>query len=180
MRKNDWHFIVFINILCSLVFGCKSPSGVDARVVPDKKENTQEVPPWGILGIKNQIWNIGRPILQDPTNVDMKSLYIELGFYEAQRESMDRWIQSTSNDVEFAKQVKVADNFLHFSGDGVSPQLEIERKYDNGIMNLDVFVDNSNGWDDTISWHYLIRYCNVKNKWIFDTIECVHDHKWKM
>jgi hypothetical protein len=138
--------------------------------------HTTETPPWGDTKCKESVWEEGRLILHDPTTLDMKGVFLELGFYESSRDTMADWIRSKSA----GDRILVSKNFLYFRGDGADPQLELTRKYQDEQIVFEVFVENSSGPDHSISWHYKLRYLPSKNRWVFLGINPVRNHKWNI
>ena len=135
-----------------------------------------EIPPWGQPGKGRQIWWDGRPISGDPERIDMKELFLELGFYESSKEEMGQWIRAETPGSKRAEAFTVSDDDLYFNGLGANPKVEIHRTRKNRSISLEVYVDNRFGYDQNISWRYKIRYDSSIGRWVFEEIGTVRGH----
>lgn len=141
----------------------------------DAWKNDGEIPPWGGSPAGGQIWAEGRLIQKDPRTSTMDEVFLDLGFYDSGRDSMENLIRSVSRKGLFI----VDENYLFYSGSGSDPKLEIYRFIKGEAVVLKVYVANFQGFDDSIVWKYRIGYDAALGRWVFDEIEGVRGHQWK-
>ena len=138
------------------------------------EDYSKEVPPWGEIRRQGAIWSEGRPIMKNPMTETMDEVFLDLGFYDSDRNAMNDAIHGVFRD----RSCIASQNYFFFRGAGSDPKLEIFRKIDGDVFALEVFVSNSGGLDHSISWRYNIGYEADLNRWIFEKIEIARNHQW--
>jgi hypothetical protein len=136
-----------------------------------KSPGNQDVPPWGDIRYKGRAWVEGRPIIKNPATATMREVFLDLGFYDSDRNAMGGGLERESSCE--------SRNYFFYRGSGADPKLEIYRKSESGGFVLEVYVANSAGFDNSISWRYDIGYDVDSNHWVFQRIEGVRNHRWR-